>query len=213
MNNCIAKELIDKFDHVKVVSDGPVYFVHFYLTDGTMEEYGPYNTTKEAYKVHDKIIDMNVINKYPFLAKPLTADNINLDAAIHLSSELIRDAKISYIHQARILKSHGLKIPTSVKEYRALGIDKEIHDRLEKVIKCINDILDIPEDERTELDNELLEKFKNERISLESRGWTTLLRDIEFVEKGCNGALGLLKSGISGEDVLIEWKKEALGYK
>ena len=33
-----------------------------------------------------------------------------------------------------------------------------------------------------------------------------------FVEEGCYGALGLLSSGISGQEVLNEWKKEALGY-
>lgn len=158
-----------------------------------------------------KYDDEAVVKHYPFLAESLTADKVNIDGASRLIAALIRDAKESYISQARNLKKFGFSVPTSMKEYRESNINKRVSNRLKEIDESINDILKIPEDDRTERDNMVLEKLRDERLKLEGQ-LGGLYSTIRFVEEGCYGALGLLKSGISGQEVLNEWKKEALGY-
>lgn len=158
-----------------------------------------------------KYDDEAVIEHYPFLAEPLTADKVNVDGAVRLLSAVIANAKESYISQARNLKKFGFSVPTSMKEYRESNINKRVSNRLKEIDENINDILKIPEDDRTERNNIVLEKLRDERLKLEGQ-LGGLYSTIRFVEEGCYGALGLLNSGISGQEVLNEWKKEALGY-
>jgi len=155
--------------------------------------------------------DEAVVEHYPFLAEPLTADKVNTDGAVRLLSAVIADAKKSYISQARNLKKFGFSVPTSMKEYRESNINKRVSNRLKEIDENIDDILKIPEDDRTERDTMVLEKLRDERLKLEGQ-LGGLYSTIRFVEEGCYGALGLLSSGISGQEVLNEWKKEALGY-
>lgn len=42
---------------------------------------------------------------------------------------------------------------------------------------------------------------------------SALFNDIRFMENGSFGGLQLLTSDITGEEILREWKKEALGYR
>ena len=158
-----------------------------------------------------KYDDKAVVEHYPFLAEPLTADNVNIDGASRLIAALIKDAKESYISQARNLKKFGFSVPTSMKEYRESNINRRVSIRLQEIDEYINDILKIPEDDRTERDNIVLERLRDERLKLEGQ-LGGLYSTIRFVEEGCYGALGLLNSGISGQEILNEWKKEALGY-
>lgn len=158
-----------------------------------------------------KYDDEAVIKHYPFLAEPLTVDKVNIDGAVRLLSALIADAKESYISRARNLKKFGFPIPTSTKEYLESNINKKVSNRLKEIDEDITNILKIPEDDRTEHDNMVLEKLRDERLKLEGQ-LGGLYSTIRFVEEGCYGALGLLNSGISGKEVLNEWKKEALGY-
>lgn len=158
-----------------------------------------------------KYDDEEVVKHYPFLAEPLTADKVNVDGATRLISVLIKDARESYISQARNLKKFGFSIPTSMKEYRESNINRRVSNRLKEIDENIDDILKMPEDDRTERDNMVLEKLRDERLKLEYQ-LGGLYSTIRFVEEGCYGALGLLNSGISGQEVLNEWKKEALGY-
>ena len=158
-----------------------------------------------------KYNDEEVVKNYPFLAEPLTADKVNIDGAVRLLSAVIADAKESYISQARNLKKFGFSVPTSMKEYRESNINKRVSNRLKEIDEDINDILKIPEDDRTERDNIVLERLRDERLKLEGQ-LGGLYSTIRFVEEGCYGALGVLSSGISGQEVLNEWKKEALGY-
>ncbi len=152
-----------------------------------------------------------IVEHYPFLAEPLTADKVNIDGATRLLSALIADAKESYISRARNLKKFGFPVPTSMKEYRESNINKKVSSRLKEIDESIDDILKIPENDRTERDNMVLEKLRDERLKLEGQ-LGGLYSTIRFVEEGCYGALGLLSSGISGQEILNEWKKEALGY-
>ena len=158
-----------------------------------------------------KYDDEAVIEHYPFLAESLIAENVNTDGAVRLLSALIADAKESYISQARNLKKFGFSVPTSMKEYQESNINKRVSNRLKDIDEKIDDILKIPEDDRDEYDNMVLEKLQDERLKLEGQ-LGGLYSTIRFVEEGCYGALGLLSSGISGQEVLNEWKKEALGY-
>ena len=158
-----------------------------------------------------KYNDEAVIEHYPFLAEPLTADNVNIDGAVRLLSTVIANAKESYISQARNLKKFGFSVPTSMKEYRESNINRRVSIRLKDIDECIDDILKIPEDNHTERDNIVLERLRDERLKLEGQ-LGGLYSTIRFVEEGCYGALGLLNSGISGQEILNEWKKEALGY-
>lgn len=211
MNNYICPELFEKFDHIDIVPDGTIYWVHFFLDDGSMEEYGPYETIQDAKTMQNKIVDMNVEYKFPFLKDPLTADEVNIDGASRLNAALIKDARESYISQVRNLKKFGFSIPTSMKEYHEFNINKRVSNRLKEINKSIDDILKIPEDNRTEHDNMVLEKLRDEKLKLEGQ-LGELYSTIRFVEEGCYGAIGLLNSGISGQEILNEWKKEALGY-
>lgn len=215
MDYIYDETIYPRFDHVDIVDSMPgdpetAYIVKLYLTDGEIREYGLYDYYK-AKKIVDKIIDDNVEYKFPFLKKPLTANKVNTDGAVRLLSALIRDAKESYISQARNLKKFGFSVPTSMKEYRESNINKRISSRLKEIDESINDILKIPEDDRTERDNIVLENLRDERLKLEGQ-LGGLYSTIRFVEEGCYGALGLLSSGISGQEILNEWKKEALGY-
>ena len=215
MDYIYDETIYSRFDHVDIIDSMPgdpetAYIVKLYLTDGEIREYGLYDYYK-AKKVVDKIVDDNVIYKFPFLKKPLTADKVNVDGASRLIAALIRDAKESYISQARNLKKFGFSVPTSMKEYRESNINKRVSNRLKEIDESINDIIKIPEDDRTERDNMVLEKLKDERLKLEGQ-LGGLYSTIRFVEEGFYGALGLLNSGISGQEILNEWKKEALGY-
>lgn len=215
MDYIYDETIYPRFDHVDIVDSMPgdpetAYIVKLYLTDGEIREYGLYDYYK-AKKVVDKIIDDNVEYKFPFLKEPLTADKVNIDGASRLIAALIKDAKESYISQARNLKKFGFSVPTSMKEYRESNINKRVSNRLKEIDEYINDILKITEDDRTERDNMVLEKLRDERLRLEGQ-LGGLYSTIRFVEEGCYGALGLLNSGISGKEILNEWKKEALGY-
>ena len=87
-----------------------------------------------------KYNDEAVIEHYPFLAEPLTADKVNIDGATRLLSAIIADAKESYISQARNLKKFGFSVPTSMKEYRESNINKRVSNRLKEIDEDINDI-------------------------------------------------------------------------
>lgn len=211
MNNYIFDEkLIKKFDHIDVDLVDPKNpadqrcYVHFYLTDGQCLEYGPYKDKRKAKEVENKIVDDNVNNKFPFLKEPLKAENVNIDGAAILMAETLRTTRYDYIHKARALHRTGYNIPTSSKEYIESGIDKKRIEDIERAKRSLA-LLD------PEKDAYIYKKVQERLFDLEN-GSSGIYSIIRFMEKGAMGSLHILNGGLSAQDILNEWKMEALGY-
>ena len=195
--------LLNHWDHLATKRKGSEWFVIFYTDDKREIPYGPYKNVSEAHKAMEEIVDENVSLKFPFLDEPMK--EMDVDAAARLMAGVIADARMSYIARAIKLKKMGQRIPTSVKEYQESGLSKKIFNEINR-LKESKKFLD------KEQDKERIEKIDNEIANLE-KNISGLYDTIKFVEEGCHGALGILHSGISGQEILKEWKNEALGYR
>lgn len=200
-------ELYKKFDHIDIDAVDPddkentLYFVHFYLNDGDMKEYGPYYY-EDAKAVMNNIVDDNVIYKFPFLKEPLKPENVDIDGASHFYAAAIKATKDSYILAAKKLKAHGMHIPISKEEYIQHNTDKQIRDAIQRESKTL-ELLDPKEDK--ELYSRAINRLKKSEHDLGG-----LYKLITFVEDGAGGILEILNGGFSSQEILKEWRYEAL---
>ncbi len=205
------EKLIKKFDHIDIDfvnpddESDPRCYVHFYLNDGSCMEYGPYKDKLKAKNVMEKIVDDNVSYKFPFLSEPLKPEKVNIDGALILISETLRTTKFDYINRARELKKHGYKIPTSTKEYVEYGINKQLNTEME-IEKNTLRLLDPVKDK------ELYNRARERLNRLEELARCSIYGVIKFMEQGALGSLHILNGGLTAQDIMREWKKEALGY-
>lgn len=197
-----------QWDHLGTRMRDNKSYVVWYMPDGQEIWYGPYSDYHESKRVMDEIVDENVNTKYPFLKEPLKAENIDNDAAINVMGLVIQGIKTSYIAQAKTLKAHGFKIPTSKKEYRESGLSKRIFEEIGRIKDELKLLEGSTEEEDIKRIGKLLKKLEDYEKKLGG-----LYNNICIMEDGCYGTLALLNSGISGEEILREWKREALGYR
>ena len=200
--------LYPRFDHADIVDSMPgdpdtAYIVKLYLTDGEIKEYGLYNYNK-ATKVVDKIVDDNVNYKFPFLNKPLNPKKMNVDGAISLAAATLESEKEAYIASARKLRSLGYRVPTSSEEYMKLNLNKEIKDEIARIDRTLS-LLDLTIEE----DKKIYDRLTKKRLELES-GMGGLYSQIRFMETGALGTLNVLNGGFSPQEILREWKNEAI---
>ena len=200
--------LYPRFDHADIVDSMPgdpdtAYIVKLYLTDGEIKEYGIYDHNK-AKKVVDQIVDDNVNFKFPFLKKPLKAENVNVDAAVGLAAAVLESEKEAFIASARKLRSLGYRIPTSSKEFMEMDLNKEIKAELERIEKTLS-LLDKEDEE----DKKIYDRLTKKRTELES-GMGGVYSQIRFMETGALGTLNILSGGFSPQEILKTWKHEAL---
>lgn len=194
-------------------------YVIIFLKDGTELTYGPYKNYVRAKVVYENIIDDNVNTKSPFLKEPLKAENVNIDGAVNLMSELLKGSREEYMAYVKALKKAHIQAPTSVKEYDETDVAKFIKEEIQRtegsiarVDRKIEELISEPMYDKDEL--EKLEKRKGQLEAHNRRLYSQQdqRKFIKFMDDGCFGALGLLHTGISGHEIMKEWKKEALGY-
>lgn len=195
----IFDEAIDaKWDGIELRGeDNEVKRMIYHCTDGTEIDYGLYDKT-----TYDRMVDDHVNHKFPFLAEPLKPENINIDGAIKLLEALMSDTREVYILQAKALRKHGFRIPTSSKEFKEYGISARVQAKIKRLKK-----------ELEKIDKALYPKeyaAKEAEINQAERELGGMYRTIRFMESGAGGAVSVLK--LTPQDIMTRWKQEALGY-
>lgn len=186
-----------KWDHIEVTEVEQGHRMIYHCTDGTEIDYGPYD--KDIY---DRMVDDHVDHKYPFLKEPLKPENVDIDGAVTLLSQLMKDTKEVYIAQARNLKKHHFQIPTSSKEFKEYGISARAQKKLEGLRAILATIDKATEPER-------YEKMEAQIYQTE-RELGGIYRTIIFMEQGAAGAISVLKSDTNAQSIMRIWKQEAL---
>lgn len=192
------------------------YYIHMYLDDDSSITFGPYSNYTIAKEAYERIIDDNVNTKYPSMREPLTADKANIDGCIALMASLLKESREVYIAYAKDCKKYGLPIPTSVADYDETDYAKKVRQHIDEQRDRIKHIRHkIEQAEANNLSRPEIELLYSDLHSADNRlkhlqSQMEKRRFIKFLEDGAYGALDILSSGISGTEIMKEWKMEAL---